>query len=200
MKLHEVKQLLAAKVPEALNFVIDSSRKMDALISALLKVSRAGRVEMKPEKIEMSGLLQKILNAMRFQLEEAGAEVKIDVLPSCLADPMAVSQVLANLLDNAVKYRAKGRRLVVEVTGERRGGMVLYTVADNGPGIPEKDLDRIWNVFFSHELGAENRGEGIGLPMARRMVDKNGGGIKAAAREGGGTVFYIELPAPREEA
>jgi len=193
-----LEKLTGEKIPEALEFVVGSSRKMDSLITALLKVSRAGRVEMKPEKIEMDNLLNKILDAMRFQLQEAGAEIKAGALPPCKADPGAVNQMFTNLLDNAVKYRDPGRRLVVEVQGELKGEMVVYRVADNGPGIPETDLHRIWNVFYSHERTNQNRGEGIGLPMVRRIVEKNGGSIRAESREGQGSVFYVELPAAGE--
>ncbi len=194
-----LEKLAGEKIPAALEFVLGSSRKMDALISALLKVSRVGRVEMKPERIEMSGLLRNVLDAMRFQLEEAGAEVKAGVLPPCKADPVAVNQAFSNLLDNAVKYRDGSRRLAVEVSGEVKGDRVLYTISDNGPGIPGKDLERIWNVFYSHERTGQRKGEGIGLPMVRRLVEKNGGSITAGAKEGQGTVFYIEFPAAGEE-
>ena len=190
-----LEKLTGEKIPEALDFVIGSSRKMDALISALLKVSRVGRVEMKPETIEMGGLLQKVLDAMRFQLETAGAEVKAGALPPCKADPGAVNQLFSNLIDNAVKYRDESRRLVVGVEGELRGDRVLYKISDNGPGIPRKDLEKIWNVFYSHERPAGAKGEGIGLPMVRRLVEKSGGSIRAESDEGQGMTFYIELPA-----
>ncbi|MBI5745061.1 MAG: PAS domain S-box protein [Elusimicrobia bacterium] len=193
-----VRELALAKVPEALDFILVSSRKMDVLITALLKVSRAGRIEMKPENVEMGELLRKVLDAMRFQLQEAGAAVKTGALPPCKADPGAVSQLFTNLLDNAVKYRDESRKLEVQVTGELRGGRVVYRISDNGSGIPEKDLDRIWNVFYRHERSGRKNGEGIGLPMVRRLVEKNGGGIRAESREGQGTVFYVELPTAEE--
>jgi len=190
-----LKELAAVKVPEALDFVLNSSRKMDALITALLKVSRAGRVEMKPEKLEMEELMTKVLDAMRFQLNEAGADIKTGALPPCHADPGAVNQLFANLLDNAVKYRDRARSLTIELSGEVKGDMAVYRVADNGPGIPEGDLHKIWNVFYRHERDQQKKGEGIGLPMVRRLVEKNGGNIRAESVEGKGTVFYVELPA-----
>jgi len=143
----ELEALLHGKIPEALDFVLGSSRRMDGLITSLLKVSRIGRVEMKVERLDMDQTLRKVLNSLRFQLEEARAEVKLGPLPPCMADSGAVSQIFTNLLDNAVKYRAESRTLKLEISAETKDKMVSYKVADNGPGIPQQDLARIWNVF-----------------------------------------------------
>ena len=169
---------------------------MDSLITALLKVSRLGRVEMKPEVLEMNGLIKKRLESMRNQLEAAGGEIVCGSLPPCKADPGAVSQLFSNLLDNAVKYRDKLRPLAVAVAGEVKDGMVSYTVADNGSGIPEADLHLIWNMFYQSGRTPGRKGEGIGLPTARRIAEMNGGGIRVESKDGEGSVFCIELPAP----
>jgi len=188
-------RLTDKEIPAALKFVLESSGKMDSLISSLLKVARLGRVEMKTRALEMNDLVKKIVDATRFQLEEAGGSAKVGVLPPCKADPTAVSQIFANLLENAIKYRAKGRALAVSITGEARGGSVLYKVADNGSGIAAKDLGRIWDIFYRGAGASAVEGEGIGLTVVKYMAEKNGGGIKAESEEGGGTVFHLELPA-----
>jgi len=190
-------RLTGDSIPTALKFVLASSRNMDTLISALLKVSRVGRVEMQPQTLEMNGLIKKIAASLSFQLEEAGGSIRTGPLPPCTADASAVTQIFANLLDNAIKYRAPERPLLIKVTGEVKAGMVLYTVADNGSGIPENDLQRIWNVFYRAGKSTVKHGEGIGLPMAKRLLEKNGGSIRAGSEEGKGSVFYIELPAPK---
>ncbi len=192
----ELNKLAGGSIPKALNFVLESSRKMDALITALLSVSRLGRVEMKPETVEMNGLMKKILVSLRYQLEEAGGKIKCGSLPPCKADPEAVSQLFVNLLDNAVKYRHKDRAPVIELSGEVKGGRVVYTLADNGSGIPRGELRDIWNVFYR---ASGKKGEGIGLPIAKRIAEKNGGDIRVESREGEGSVFYVELPAAEGE-
>ncbi|MEI7528081.1 MAG: PocR ligand-binding domain-containing protein [Elusimicrobiota bacterium] len=191
----ELAKLTGERIPGALKFILESSRKMDSLISALLKVSRLGRVEMKPEAVEMNGLIKKILDSMRYQLEAAGGETVCGSLPPCKADPGAVSQLFSNVLDNAIKYRDKARPLAVTVAGEVKDGMVSYTVADNGSGIPEADLHLIWNMFYQSGRTPGRKGEGIGLPTARRIAEMNGGGIRVESKDGEGSVFYIELPA-----
>lgn len=188
-------KLAGNSIPRALLFVQENARKMDSLITALLKVARVGRVQMKPETVEMNELLRKILFSLRYQLEESGGAIKCGSLPPCRADPDAVSQIFTNLLDNAVKYRHKDRRPAINVTGEAGGAMVVYKVADNGAGVPESNLLNIWNVFYQSARTTGKKGEGIGLHMVKRMAEKNGGGIRVESRENEGTVFYVELPA-----
>jgi len=190
-----LEKLTGERVPEALAYVLDSSRKMDALITALLKVSRIGRVEMHPKAVEMNQVLKKITDSLRYQLQETSGSINCGGLPQCKADPLAVTQLFTNLLDNAIKYRHKDRALEVNVTGVIKGGMALYTVADNGAGIPAADLGRIWNVFSQADSTPTKSGEGIGLPMVKRIAEKNGGSIWAESKEGEGSVFYIKLPA-----
>lgn len=186
--------LTGERIPTALKFVLESSRKMDALITALLKVSRLGRVEMKPETVDMNGLIEKVMESLHFQLESAGAEFKHGSLPPCKADAGAVSQLFTNLLDNAIKYRQEGRPLRVNVTGEVKDGMAFYSVSDNGSGIPENDLGRIWDIFYFNASAKGKKGEGIGLPMVKRIAEKNGGNISAESKLGEGSVFHITLP------
>lgn len=190
-----IKELTDKKIPEALAFVQEGAERMDALISALLKVSRAGRVELKPEKIDPEPLLRRIMDAMRFQLEEAGAEVAVTPgLPACCADPGAVSQIFGNLLDNAVKYRDPARPLRVQVTAEKKDSFIVYSVSDNGSGINSRELKNIWTVF-ARPLSTRRRGEGIGLTMVKRIAERSGGSITAESKEGAGSVFRVALPA-----
>lgn len=192
-------KLTAERIPTALKFVLESSRKMDALITALLKVSRMGRVEMKPETVAMNELVEKVLESLRYQLESAGGEVKLGNLPPCKADPGAVNQLFTNLLDNAIKYRQQGRPLAVGITGGIKDGMAFYSVRDNGSGIKKDDRDRIWDIFYRPESAKENKGEGIGLPMVKRIAEKNGGNITVESEFGEGSVFHVSLPSAKAE-
>ncbi len=192
----ELEKLTERSIPEALKFMLESSRKMDGLISSLLKVSRIGRVEMKPETVEMNALMKNVTDSLFYHLEEAGGKINCGSLPTCRADLAAAGQIFTNLLDNAVKYRQKDRPLVVNVAGEVKGNMAVYTVADNGSGIPAADLEKVWSVFYQGRAARTSgkKGEGIGLHMVKLMIEKNGGGITVQSKEGEGTVFRVELP------
>jgi len=189
-------KLAGELIPDALKFISDSALKIDSLITALLKVSRVGRVEMKPETLEMNALLKKVIDSIHYQLDLAGGKVNLGNLPPCMADQAAVAQIFTNLLDNAVKYRHHDRPLVVNVTGAVKEGMAVYTVADNGSGIPAADIYKIWDLFYQPVRGDERKGEGVGLSIVKRLTKKNGGDIRVESKEGEGSVFYVALPLP----
>lgn len=195
-KREAVAEIGGERIPSALKYIAQSAQKMEEVITAMLKISRAGSVEISPETVEMNEALKTVMETMRYQLEEAGAVLKAGDLPPCTADPVSVNHIFTNLLANAVKYRDKERKLEITVSGKKSGtGTVLYSVADNGPGIKEADLPRIWQLFFRGEVPGLKKGEGIGLPLVRRMVDRNNGRIWAESKEGEGSTFFVELPA-----
>jgi light-regulated signal transduction histidine kinase (bacteriophytochrome) len=125
---------------------------------------------------------------------EAGAEVEVDELPSVTADATALGQVFSNLIGNCLKYRSPDRPLKIEVGGQIEEGVVHYWVRDNGLGIPEYGKTKLFQVFQRfHSRQAE--GEGMGLAIAHRIVERHGGTIWAESREGQGTTFHFSLPA-----
>lgn len=191
-------KLLTADLPESLGYIESSVVKMGMLITALLKVSRLGRQELSAAALNMDSALKGVLETFAYRLEKLGGKVKVEQLPPCSADAAAVAQIFANLLDNAIKYRDRTRALEVTVRGELKDpDTVAYTVSDNGRGIKDADLDKIWEVFYSGHTQDPQiaRGEGIGLTVARRMAERSGGSLRAESREGAGTKFILELPA-----
>lgn len=186
--------LLNLKIPEALNFVAVSGAKMDGLISSLLKVSRLGRVELNPERLDMDRLISDLLAGLAFQVREADAEIRAEPLPACLGDPAQIAQVFSNLLENALKYRAPGRKPVIEISGGTEGGMAEYRVTDNGVGLTEEEAaEKIWTLFYRADPRGSVKGEGIGLTAARRIVERHGGEISAAGTPGRGAKFTVRL-------
>ena len=103
-------------------------------------------------------------------------------------DRDAVSQIVLNLIDNAVKYAAEGRRLDVKVDSQ---GAV--TVADRGPGVPRRDMERVFDRFYrcDDSLAAKSSGSGLGLSIARRLAEGMGGTLVCAERDGGGAEFIL---------
>jgi len=190
-----VDDLAGGSIPEALGYITESVEKMDQLIRAVLKVSRLGRVEMRPKALDANAVLKGVLAGMRFQLEEADAAVKAEDLPPCKADTGAVSQILNNLLSNAIAYRDKNRKLEITVRGERNSpATALYMISDNGVGIKAGDLPDIWQIFSSGKKTAGKKVEGIGLAICRMLAEKNGGRIWAESKEGEGSTFFVEMP------
>jgi signal transduction histidine kinase len=192
--LQLAKQAAVEELPEAVQFIRSSTTRMDGLINTILKLSREGRRELTPERVEPVALLQQATQSLQHQIDTKGATVEIaEDLPSVVSDRLALEQVFGNLLDNAIKYLAKDRPGHIEVKGEQANGRVKITVSDNGRGIAPQDHERIFELF--RRAGAQDTtGEGVGLAHVRALVRRLGGEISVTSQLGSGSVFTVELP------
>ncbi len=190
----ELAQPLETTIPQALRFINAGVNKIDHLLSGLLRFSRLGRVALNVGPLEMTALMNEIIAAMRFQLNEAKADIQVDPLPGCLGDSVHTSQVFANLIDNSIKYRDPGRPLRITVSGRVKEGQAIYSVADNGIGIAPEYHGKVFEIF--HRLNPDAPGgEGLGLTIAQRVLERQRGKIWVESREGSGSTFYVSLPA-----
>lgn len=181
-------------IPESVGFIRKSSVKMDGLIGAILKLSREGRRELKRERVQLDDVVETSLASLQHQIEAAGVAVEVEPsLPSVVSDRLALSQIVGNILDNAIKYLAPGRPGAIKITSEESGGRVKLRITDNGRGIAEKDVTRIFDLF--RRAGKPDRpGEGIGLAHVRSLVRVLGGDVTVASKLGEGTTFTVDLP------
>lgn len=193
---------LAARedLPEAIGFIRTSTAKMDRLINAILKLSREGRRTITPERIEMGPMIAGIRDTLQHRLDEADGEVSVEgALPSIVSDRLAIEQVFANVVENAVKYRSKTRPLRIIVSGRVAGPRAVFEIADNGRGIDPRDHARVFDLF--RRSGQQDQpGEGIGLAHVRALTYRLGGTIDVASTLGEGATFRITLPLHFTEA
>jgi signal transduction histidine kinase len=190
----EVKTAVDADIPEAIGFIRSSTRKMDGLIGAILKLSREGRRILRPERLAMEPLVETLITTIQHRLNEVEGEAVVSgVLPDIVSDRLAVEQVIGNLLDNAVKYRSPNRPLRIAVSGSASGARVTIEVADNGRGVDPKDHERIFELF--RRSGAQTQvGEGIGLAHVRALAHRLGGTVTCTSALDQGAVFRLSLP------
>ena len=191
----EARRLALEDLEEAIGFIRSSTRKMDALINAILKLSREGRRTLKPERVELSKVVEASAEAVQHQVSESGGEIEVDIaLPPIVSDRLSLEQIFGNLLDNAVKYGQAGRPLKVAVSAsEAPGNRVVVEVTDNGRGIAPQDHERVFELF--RRSGAQDRaGEGIGLAHVRTMARSLGGDVTLSSTLGQGTTFKVSLP------
>ena len=188
----EVSAVVHQEVPEALGFIDASVERMDSFINAVLALSRLGRRELSFERVELREVVQDALKALAHQIEERRVEVTVGSLPEVVADRTAMEQILGNILTNAVNYLEPGRAGQIEVGGERRDGETSLFVRDNGRGIAEADMPKVFAPF--RRAGRQDvKGEGMGLAYAQALAQRHGGHIRCESELGVGTTFTLVL-------
>ncbi len=182
-------------LPEAISFIRSSTKKMDGLINAILKISRDGRRELKPEPIDLKALLEVSAASINHQIAELDGKVDISgKMPKITTDRLSLEQIFGNLFDNAVKYASPDRPLELSVRAYNDGyKFIRVDVSDNGRGISEDDLERVFELF--RRSGQQDKpGEGIGLAHVRSLIRKLGGDIFVKSTFGKGSTFVLRLP------
>lgn len=191
----EARTAATEDLPEAISFIRAATRKMDGLINAILKISREGRRQIKPESVDLSELADASAAAIHHQVAERGGEVSTDIrVGKLVTDKLSLEQILGNMLDNAVKYQDPQRPLRVVIRARHvPGNRVIIEIEDNGRGIADTDHERVFELF--RRSGSQNSpGEGIGLAHVRTMVRSLGGDVTLTSKLGEGTTFIINLP------
>jgi signal transduction histidine kinase len=172
--------------------------EMGQLIDDLLAFSRMGAEKMIEARVDLASLLDEVLLGLQMATRDRNITWKIAALPVVIGDPSMLKQVLVNLVGNAVKY-TKGRApavIEVAVAGEENGRCILF-VRDNGAGFDMRNAQKLFGVFKRLHRAEEFEGTGIGLAIARRIIDRHGGRIWAEGVVDHGATFYCTLqPAP----
>lgn len=190
----EVTEAIEVEMPEAIGFIRSSTRKMDGLINAILRLSREGRRTLTPEPLIMDQVAAGLIDNVRHRLSERGADAEIEgELPDLVSDRLAIEQVFGNLIDNAVKYLSPTRPGRILIRGHREGGLLIYEIEDNGRGISPQDHERVFELF--RRSGAQDQaGEGIGLAHVRALMYRLGGTISCVSELDRGATFRLSFP------
>src|SRR6185437_12424232 len=189
---------------EAIQFIQTAVRRLAAIIDALLRLSRVGRVEYQWQEVDVGATVERVVKALTNTIIQKSAEVVLKNLPPVWGDPTTIEQIFANLVGNALNYLDPARPGSIEVGATKTVGAAdfhTYYVKDNGLGIAEGHLPKLFLAFQRlHPNTAP--GEGIGLTLVRRMVERHGGRIWVESLVGQGSTFFVSLPAkpPREPA
>jgi PAS domain S-box-containing protein len=193
----ELEPMVKESIPQALRFINAGVAKMEMLLAGLLRYSRLGRISLTIAPIDMDALIAGVVAAARFQINEAHADVVVEPLPACAGDNAQTNQVFANLIDNALKYRDPARPLRIVIKGRVEDGKAVYSVADNGIGIAEEHQPKVFEIF--HRLDPDaTPGEGLGLTIAQRVLERQRGRLWVESRAGQGSTFFVSLPVAPE--
>jgi PAS domain S-box-containing protein len=182
---------------EFIEFAVDGVNRMQRLIDDLLAYSRVGTDEYRHEPIDVAALVEDTLRGMRATVEESGAIVTLENLPTVVGDPGQLRQLFQNLIANGIKFVEKGTPRI-HVSARREGRTWRFAVDDNGIGIDPQHADRIFAVFKRLHGREAYPGSGIGLSICKRIVERHNGRIWVERNEEGGSRFCFTIPVSEE--
>lgn len=179
--------------------IIDAALSAGRLVDDLLNFSHVGRTNLTKHKVDMNKLIEEVRRSLTPDLEGRPIEWKVGQLPPAYGDPSLLRQALLNLVGNAVKYTRGRQPAVIEIAGhvQTEGdtvGFTTYEVRDNGVGFDMAYAAKLFGVFQRLHRAEEFEGTGIGLALARRIIDRHGGDIQAEGKPGEGALFRFTLP------
>jgi signal transduction histidine kinase len=181
-----------------IRYAVDGAARMQSLIQDLLAFSRVGRQELAVASTDCNQLVERTIENLRAAILESGAVVTHGPLPLLVASGSQLQQVFQNLIGNAIKFRG-AETPVIDISAEKQGTDWVFSVADNGIGISGEHAENIFIIFNRLHTRIEYPGNGIGLSICKKIIERHRGRIKALPREGGGTIFEFTLPAGKPD-
>ncbi|MGB7339364.1 MAG: ammonium transporter [Phototrophicaceae bacterium] len=188
------KDTIADFIPQSLQMIHSAIEQMDKLTKQVLIVAKDESRPYAPIPIEMGAFVQEIVNAQTGVLRDKKIAVTIDPLPNVLADDIMMQQVFTNLFSNAVKYLDPNRAGQIHIAGRTTADAHIFSIQDNGLGIPEDQYDRVFQLFRRVGKHSQIEGNGFGLFYIRNMIQRVDGDIWFESDEGVGTTFYFSIP------
>lgn len=196
--LHVVQEDFGTGVPPEARRHIEAisaqASRMGELIEDLLRLSRLGREPLQRRSVDMRGLVQEVVVELRTSEAARGLDIRIGELPAVQADPSLLRQVWVNLVANALKFTRRRERALIEIGGAQRPEDKLYSIRDNGAGFDPHRAERLFGIFQRLHAAKDFEGTGVGLSIARRIIERHGGSIWAEGEPDRGAAFHFTLP------
>lgn len=188
-----LKHELDQHIPEAMDFIEASTIKMDALVKAILKLSRMGHQRLSCEPVDIGRLVKQELKTLAYAIETQDITIEQGSLPTLYTDPLVMQQIFGNLLSNAIKYLSPERPGIIKISAGLSHNDTTFHVRDNGRGIAADEIDRVFEIY--QRAGDQKEpGEGMGLTYVKALVRRLDGQIWCQSELGGGTTFSFSLP------
>ncbi|MCB0168751.1 MAG: ATPase, partial [Anaerolineae bacterium] len=178
---------------EFIFYAVDGAKRMQSLIHDLLALSRIGRRERVVSEVDFNQLIEQVLINLQVTIEQSQATVAYDSLPTLVVDPTQMTQLLQNLIGNAIKFCGDALP-EVRISAQKQADHWLFSVRDNGIGIPPAQQDRIFMIFQRLHGRGEYPGTGIGLAICKKIVERHGGVIWVESAPDQGSIFYFTIP------
>jgi light-regulated signal transduction histidine kinase (bacteriophytochrome) len=176
-----------------IHFAVDGAGRMSVLVHDLLALSQAERSAISKVPMPATLPLGDALENLKLRIAESGAQITVCDLPPITVDRGLIAQVFQNLIANAIKFRGE-RTPTVRIEAKREDGFDVFSIQDNGIGIPDDQQERIFGIFQRLHAASEIPGSGIGLSLSRRIVERHGGATGVSSSEGVGSRFWFSIP------
>jgi signal transduction histidine kinase len=186
---------LDADADEFIGYAVDGTKRMQALINDLLNFSRVSNWPKPLESVDLEAALDDTLKDLEIRIEDCGATVTHDTLPTVQGDPVQMRQLLLNLIGNGMKFQPPARKPAVRVSATLEGREWRFGVRDNGIGIDAQYIKNLFQIFKRLHSSDEYPGTGIGLAVCKKIVERHGGHIWVESVLGQGSTFLFTLPA-----
>ncbi len=186
-------KVLDDKAEEFIDFAVNGATRMREMIEDILTYARVGTRGEPHQLVDMEQVLGRVMKDLERDLVESGAVVTAGPLPEVKADPSQMSQLMQNLIANAIKFRSS-EAVKVQVSAEGQGNEWVFAIADNGIGISPDQQPRLFQMFQRLNTRQEYPGTGIGLAICKKIVEQHGGRIWVVSEVGKGSIFYFTLP------
>jgi signal transduction histidine kinase len=183
---------LDAQAIDMLEEIEKQGEKMLALLEDLLALARVGRIETPAKAVDVTAVVQQVLDDLSETINRDGIAVTLNDLPPLKVPETLLAQFFSKLIGNALRY-AGGAGARIEVGGESSDGRILYYVRDHGPGIPPAERSLIFDLFYRGSTAGKTIGTGIGLATVRKIARLYGGRVRVDETPGGGSTFVVEF-------
>ncbi|MFL6216088.1 MAG: ATP-binding protein [Blastocatellia bacterium] len=200
--------IIEGEMAESVQFIQTAVSHLSKIIDALLRLSRAGRIIYQVRKVNLKEMVERINDALNATIKGRGAKIIIHDLPPTWGDPAALEQLFSNLISNALNYLDPKRAGVIEIgcvdtvfanEDEVEQPVRAYYVRDNGLGLSDIERGKLFRAFQRFHPEAA-RGEGMGLAIVRRIIERHNGRVWVESKAGEGTTFFVTLAADQSLA
>ncbi len=178
---------------EFVDFAVDGASRMKQLVNDLLQYSRINRAS-EASPVDCGVVVERVLRTLKARIDESGANIVVDSLPVVMADETQMVQLFQNLIANAIKFRRDGVDPQIHISARAKDGRWQFEIEDNGIGIEKKYADKVFVIFRQLHDKSRYEGTGIGLAVAKRIVERYHGTIWFESVYGSGTTFFFTLP------
>jgi len=189
---------LGEDATEYIGFAVEGATRMKRLVKDLLAFSRVGRIGGSFEPLDMNEVVNAAIANLESAIAESGAQIERAVLPWITGERVQLVQLFQNLIGNAIKFRREVPPLIRITASEASGSLAQFTVEDNGIGIEADYVERVFLIFQRLHEREKYSGTGIGLAIAKKVIESHGGHIWIESTPGQGSRFYLTLPTVKE--